>query len=197
MTAEGSEAGRLLVVSGPGGVGKGTIVAALRQRRDDVEVSLSATTRRRRPGEEDGVHYHFVARPEFQRMVDDGQFLEWAEFNGNLYGTPWSSVTDRLADGATVVLEIDVQGAQQIRRRQQEVGDVAATLVFIEPPSWEVLEARLRHRGSEDETSIAQRLAIGREEMAQRGDFDHVVVNDRVDTAVAALERILAVPVDR
>lgn len=190
-------AGRLLVVSGPGGVGKGTIVAALRQRRDDVEVSLSATTRRRRPGEEDGVHYHFVTRPEFQRMVDAGEFLEWAEFNGNLYGTPWSSVTDRLAAGATVVLEIDVQGAQQIRRRQHDVGDVAATLVFIEPPSWEVLEARLRHRGSEDETSIAQRLAIGREEMAQQADFDHVVVNDRVDTAVAALERILAVPVDR
>ena len=189
--------GRLLVVSGPGGVGKGTIVAALRRRRDDIEVSLSATTRRRRPGEEDGVHYRFVNRPTFEAMVADGEFLEWAEFNGNLYGTPWTSVTDRLAEGATVVLEIDVQGALQVRRRQAEVADLDATLVFITPPSWEALEARLRHRGSEDEESIAQRLAIGREEMAQQDAFDHVVLNDRVDTAVAALERILAVPVDR
>lgn len=186
--------GRLLVVSGPGGVGKGTVVAALRRRRDDVEVSLSATTRPQRPGEEEGVHYHFVSRDRFREMIADGAFLEWAEFNGNLYGTPWSSVTERLAAGATVVLEIDVQGAEQVRRRQQEVGDVDATLVFLEPPSWEVLEARLRHRGSEDEDSIAARLQIGREEMARASDFDHRVVNDRVDSAVAALERILADP---
>lgn len=189
--------GRLLVVSGPGGVGKGTVVAALRARRDDVEVSVSATTRPRRAGEEDGVHYHFVDRERFTALVDRGGFLEWAEFNGQLYGTPWSSVTDRLADGATVVLEIDVQGAEQVRRRAEEVGDVDPTLVFLAPPSWEVLEARLRGRGSEDEASIEARLRIGREEMARADAFDHRIVNEEVEAAVDALERILAGTCDR
>ena len=193
MSEQAQAPGTLLVVSGPGGVGKGTVVSALRERHDEIEVSLSATTRRMRPGEEDGVHYRFVSPTEFRRMIDDGEFLEWAEFNGHFYGTPWSSVTDRLAEGATLVLEIDVQGARQVRQRQHDVGDIAATLVFLEPPSWEDLERRLRHRGSEDEKSIEQRLAIGREEMAQADDFDHRVVNDRVDAAVKALERILAI----
>ena len=193
MSEQAQAPGTLLVVSGPGGVGKGTVVSALRERHDEIEVSLSATTRRMRPGEEDGVHYRFVSPTEFRRMIDDGEFLEWAEFNGHFYGTPWSSVTDRLAEGATLVLEIDVQGARQVRQRQHDVGDIAATLVFLEPPSWEDLERRLRHRGSEDEASIEQRLAIGREEMAQADDFDHRVVNDRVDAAVRALERILAI----
>ena len=193
MSEQAQASGTLLVVSGPGGVGKGTVVSALRERHDEIEVSLSATTRRMRPGEEDGVHYRFVSPTEFRRMIDDGEFLEWAEFNGHFYGTPWSSVTDRLAEGATLVLEIDVQGARQVRQRQHDVGDIAATLVFLEPPSWEDLERRLRHRGSEDEKSIEQRLAIGREEMAQADDFDHRVVNDRVDAAVKALERILAI----
>ncbi|WP_341252056.1 guanylate kinase [Euzebya pacifica] len=192
MSEQDHTPGTLLVVSGPGGVGKGTVVAALRERHDEIEVSLSATTRRMRPGEEDGVHYRFVSPTEFRRMADDGEFLEWAEFNGHFYGTPWSSVTDRLAAGATLVLEIDVQGAKQVRQRQRDVGDIAATLVFLEPPSWDDLERRLRHRGSENEETIEQRLTIGREEMAQAEDFDHRVVNDRVDAAVKALERILA-----
>ena len=193
MSEQDHTPGTLLVVSGPGGVGKGTVVAALRERHDEIEVSLSATTRRMRPGEEDGVHYRFVSPTEFRRMADDGEFLEWAEFNGHLYGTPWSSVTDRLAAGATLVLEIDVQGAKQVRQRQRDVGDIAATLVFLEPPSWDDLERRLRHRGSENEETIEQRLTIGREEMAQAEDFDHRVVNDRVDAAVKAVERILAI----
>lgn len=184
--------GRLLVVSGPGGVGKGTVVSALRRKRDDIEVSLSTTTRPRRPGEEEGLHYNFVTTEEFRRRIDEGAFLEWAEFNGRLYGTPWSSVTDRLAAGATVVLEIDVQGAEQVRRREREVGDIEATLVFLKPPSWEALEHRLRHRGSEDDETIEARLRIGREEMAKADQFDHCIVNDRVDDAVAELERILA-----
>lgn len=192
MSEQDHTPGTLLVVSGPGGVGKGTVVAALRERHDEIEVSLSATTRRMRPGEEDGVHYRFVSPTEFRRMADDGEFLEWAEFNGHFYGTPWSSVTDRLAAGATLVLEIDVQGAKQVRQRQRDVGDIAATLVFLEPPSWDDLERRLRHRGSENEETIEQRLTIGREEMAQAEEFDHRVVNDRVDAAVKALERILA-----
>lgn len=184
--------GRAIVVSGPGGVGKGTVVARLQQRNPDIAVSVSATTRPRRPGEVNGVHYHFIDLQRFGDMIDAGEFLEWAEFNGHLYGTPWSSVAGPVAAGATLVLEIEVQGALQVRRRQRTVGDISAILVFLEPPSWEVLEARLRGRGSEDEESIAARLRIGRQEMAAGADFDHHVVNDDVDAAVAHLERILA-----
>lgn len=160
--------------------------------RDDVEVSISATTRPPREGEVDGVHYRFVTADVFRAMIADGDFLEWAEFNGRLYGTPWSSVIDRLGHGATVILEIDVQGARQVRERH-DAGLVPhpTTLVFLAPPSFEQLELRLRGRGSEDETSIAQRLAIGRQEMAQQDLFDHVIVNDRLDAAVEALDRIL------
>ncbi len=125
-------------------------------------------------------------------MIDRGEFLEWAQFNGNLYGTPWTSVAIPVTEGATLVLEIEVQGALQVRRRQTEVGDISAVLVFLEPPSWEVLETRLRGRGSEDESTIAARLRIGREEMAAGAVFDHHVVNDDLDAAVSALERILA-----
>ncbi|CAN5358963.1 guanylate kinase [soil metagenome] len=173
-------------------MGKGTVVAALHQRNPDLAVSVSATTRPRRDGEINGVHYHFVDRDRFRQMADDGQFLEWALFNGNLYGTPWTSVAQPVSAGETVVLEIDVQGARQIRRREQEVGDVTATLVFLQPPSWEALEARLRGRGSEDVESLAARLRIGREEMAAAVEFDHHIVNDDLDTAVSVLERILA-----
>lgn len=184
--------GRTIVVSGPGGVGKGTVVAALKARNPDLAVSVSATTRSRREGEVDGVHYHFVTPNRFRGMVAAGEFLEWAEFNGSLYGTPWSSVAGPVADGATVVLEIDVQGAVQVRRREREFGDIAATLVFLDPPTWDALEARLRGRGSEDEASIEARLRLGREEMAAGEAFDHRIVNDDLDAAVGALERILA-----
>ncbi len=192
MTGPRPHRGRVIVVSGPGGVGQGTVVQALRRRHPDLAVSISATTRPRRPGEVDGEHYHFVDRRTFLDMVERGEFLEWAEFNGNLYGTPWSSIADAVADGQVVVLEIDVQGAASVRRREEEVGDVEATLVFIDPPSWEALEDRLRHRGSEDEDSIAARLRIGRLEMDQASAFDHRVLNDTVDAAVSRLERILA-----
>ena len=183
--------GRVLVVSGPGGVGKGTVVAALRQRRGDIAISVSATTRRPREDEQDGVHYHFVSHEKFQRMIDQDAFVEWADFNGNRYGTPWTSISGPVADGFAVVLEIDVQGAEQIREREAADGDLNATLVFLEPPSWEVLEQRLIGRGSEDEESLAARLAIGRQEMAAAPWFDHVITNDRVDAAVDALARIL------
>lgn len=179
--------GRLVVISGPGGVGKGTVVAALVERHDDLTVSLSATTRPPRPGEEDGVHYSFVDDATFDRMIAEGQFLEWAEFNGHRYGTPWQSVTEDLAAGRTVICEIDVQGAMQVRERVPD-----AVLVFLEPPDLAALEQRLRARGADDAATVARRLEIGRAEMAHADRFDVRVVNRRVGEAVAALERILA-----
>jgi guanylate kinase len=177
--------GRLLVVSGPGGVGKGTVVAALARARPDVTVSVSATTRAPRRGEIGGRHYHFLSDETFDRLIADGGFLEWAEFDGQRYGTPWTSVRRGLDSGRPVVLEIDIQGARQVRRTFPD-----AVLVFLAPPSGAALEARLRQRGDDAET-IRRRLAIARWELEQSGDFDHVVVNDDLGEAVAALGRIL------
>ena len=176
----------LVVVSGPGGVGKGTVVRALRERYPDLAVSVSATTREPRPGEIDGVHYHFLTPEQFDQLVAAGGFLEWAQFAGHRYGTPWSSVEDPLAADRTVVLEIEVQGAAQVRRRFPE-----AVLIFLTPPSHDELVARLRGRGTDGEDRIAERMAIAEAELAQADAFDHIVVNDTVDGAVAAIGRIL------
>lgn len=178
--------GRLLVVSGPSGVGKGTVVAALAAARDDVEVTVSATTRPRRPGEVDGVHYHFVDDRTFDELDAAGGFLEWAEYSGHRYGTLWASIRGPLAEERTVVLEIDVQGARQVRERFSD-----AVLVFLHPPSLEALEARVRKRGTDDEAAIARRMAIAREELAQSATFDYQVTNAQVDEAVAEIGRIL------
>ncbi|CAN5175999.1 guanylate kinase [soil metagenome] len=180
--------GRLLVVSGPGGVGKGTVVAALRGRVPRLAVSVSATTRRRRPGEVDGVHYHFVDDEAFDVLVAEGGLLEWAEFNGRRYGTPSAPVHEALAEGRPVALEIEVQGARTVRRRYPE-----AVLVFLIPPSEEALRERLRRRHSDSPEQIDRRIAIARWELQQAGEFDHIVVNDRVDRAADAIARILAV----
>jgi len=173
---------RLVVVTGPSGVGKGTVVAALRALRPDVWVSVSATTRPPRPGEVDGVAYHFWSDERFDRTVADGGFLEWAQFSGNRYGTPRAEVEEHLAAGIPVLLEIELQGARQVRTSMPE-----AFLVFLSPPSWAVLEARLRGRGTEDEATIARRLARGREELAAAGEFDAVVINDEVPRAARQL----------
>ncbi len=178
--------GTLLVVSGPGGVGKGTVVRRLARRRPDLAVSVSATTRPPRLGEVDGVDYHFLTDAQFTRLVAEDGFLEWAEFNGARYGTPWSSIRAPLAAGRPVVLEIDIQGARQVRATYPE-----AVLVFLAPPSPAALEVRLRNRGDSAE-AIERRLDIARWELAQAGDFDHVVVNDDLEQAVAAIDRILA-----
>jgi guanylate kinase len=174
------------VVSGPSGVGKGTVVAALAAARDGIEVAVSATTRPPRPGERDAEHYHFLDRQEFDDLVAAGGFLEWAEYNGHRYGTPWSSVRAPMASGRVVVLEIDVQGARQVRKRFPD-----AVLVFLHPPSEAELEERVRSRGTDDPADIAKRLAIARSEVAQAGMFDHQITNAQVETAVAEIGRIV------
>ncbi len=177
-----SVAGGVVVVSGPGGVGKGTVVAALAARRPELHVSVSATTRPPRPGERDGVHYHFLDDATFDRLVAEDRFLEWAQFSGRRYGTPWSSVDEALAEGRTVVLEIDVQGAMQVRQRS-----ATAVLMFLPPPSPEALRERLRARGSDDPEQVARRMEIAEWELAQADVFDHLIVNDEVGRAVAAI----------
>jgi guanylate kinase len=181
----GTRPGRLVVVSGPGGVGKGTAVAGLARRRPEVELSVSATTRRPRSGEVDGVHYRFLDDADFRARAAAGEFLEWAEFNGRCYGTLRDPVEAARATGRTVLLEIEVQGARQVREREPD-----AVLVFVAPPSRDELLARLRERG-DDPDAVAQRLAIAEWELAQQSEFDHVIVNDDLEKCVDEMERIL------
>lgn len=175
-------AGNLFVVSGPSGAGKGTLVARLLEAVPDSWVSVSTTTRAPRAGEVDGVSYYFLDRDEFLRRADEDGFLEWAEYAGNCYGTPRSSVEQKMAEGKQVILEIDVQGAFQIKEKIPE-----AHLVFIEPPSMEVLEARLRGRGTEADDVVEKRMAAARLELSQKMRYDKRLVNDDLDSAVAEL----------
>jgi len=178
--------GHLYVLSGPSGVGKGTLVRELRRRRPDLEVSVSATTRARRPGEVDGTDYLFLDEGAFDELVAGNGFLEWAAYAGNRYGTPKAPVVKALESGADVVLEIEVQGARQVRARMPE-----AILILVVPPSFEVLAERLAGRGTETPDIAAARLEVARRELAEADMFDHLVVNDRVEDAVTALLRIL------
>lgn len=178
---------RLTVIAGPTAVGKGTLVAELRHRHPELFVSVSATTRRPRPGEEDGVHYHFVTDEEFDRLVHTGQMLEWALVHKtHRYGTPRGPVSQCLAQGRPAVLEIDLDGARQVRRSMPQ-----AQLVFVAPPSWAELVRRLELRGTEDAPERERRLDTARAEMAAQGEFDHVVVNDTVSRATDELEELI------
>ena len=174
--------GNLFVISGPSGAGKGTLVARLVRDVPDVWVSVSATTRAPRPGEVDGVSYFFSTAEEFDRMVAEDGLLEWAEYSGNRYGTPRAVVEERIAAGNQVVLEIDVQGAFQVREKMP-----FAHLVFIEPPSLEVLEERLRGRGTEAEEVIAARMRAAEVELSRKMEYDIRLVNDDLDDAAAKL----------
>ncbi len=171
--------GRLFVVAGPSGAGKGTLIAELLRRYPTAWLSVSATTRKPRQGEADGEQYHFLTEEEFRRMAERGDFLEWAEVHGKLYGTPRDEVTKRLAGGSDAILEIDVQGARQVREKMPE-----AVSVFILPPSPEVLEERLRRRGTEGEEELRQRLRKALEESSEKDDYQYVVVNDQLHRAV-------------
>jgi guanylate kinase len=167
-------------------VGKGTLIRGLRERIPELELAVSATTRAPRPGERDGADYHFLSDDEFDRRLRDGDFVEHARYSGNRYGTLGSELERRAAAGVPVVLEIEVQGARQIRERMPE-----AEQVFIAPPSLEALRARLVGRGTDASEDVERRLQTAREELAAEPEFGHVVVNDRLEAAVAELERIV------
>jgi len=172
----------VVVLSGPSGVGKSTVVRELRTHHPQLWVSVSATTRFPRPGEVDGVHYRFVTRERFDELVAEGGFLEWAEFAGNRYGTPRAPVDEHLADGRPVLLEIDLQGARQVRAAMPE-----ARLVFLTPPSWDELVRRLTGRGTEPPEVVERRLAVAREELAAEEEFDLTLINTSVPDVVARL----------
>ncbi len=177
---------RVFVITGPSGVGKGTLIRTLLERIPQLELSVSATTRAPRPGEEDGVAYHFLSDEEFTRRVEAREFVEHAGYSGRRYGTLRSELDRRTRDGAPVVLEIEVQGARQIAETMPE-----AVRIFVAPPSEDALRTRLIGRGTDDPEQIQARLETARRELLAQRDFPHVVINDRLDDAVSALEEVV------
>lgn len=180
-----SKSGMLIVLSGPSGSGKGTIIKSLLQKRPDTVLSVSVTTREPRPGEVEGVHYFFRTRAEFERMIEEKKLLEYAEYNGNYYGTPEDSIKKWLDEGKNVILEIEVQGAEKVMDHRADL-----VSIFITIPSMQELERRLRDRGTETEDKIRGRLEVAKRELARAFRYDYVVLNDEVDMAV---DRILTI----
>lgn len=181
-----TEKGMLITVSGPSGSGKGTVLSELIKKRDDVKISVSMTTRQKRNGEIDAVNYYFVAKDYFEKKISEGSMLEYAQYAGNYYGTPKEPVDEMLKAGKAVILEIDVQGADKIKEIYPDV-----IRIFIMPPSASVLERRLRGRNTEDEETINHRLVIAKGEMKMASEYDFIVINDELDSAVKDVETII------
>ena len=178
--------GRLYVVSGPSGAGKGTVVRKVLSHRPDIVLSVSATTRPARPGERSGVDYRFIPVNEFLGMRDRGEFLEWAEVYGNYYGTPRAQVDGALMTGRDVICELDIQGAMAVKRSRPE-----AVLIFIEPPSLDELFLRLRGRGTEDPETLSRRMRAAYDEVKNKASYNHIVINDDPERAAEEVLRIL------
>ncbi len=178
--------GRLLVLTGPSGVGKGTVVKQLRQRHPDLHFSVSVTTRPPRPGEQEGVNYYFRSREEFLDLIEADELLEWAQYAGNFYGTPREIVLDKLSQGQDVLLEIELAGARQVSQHCPE-----AIRIFLSPPSLQELERRIRERGQDSEASIERRLQQAQKELDAQDEFDYVIVNDNLEQALQQLEALL------
>ena len=178
--------GQLIVFSGPSGVGKGTVLKQFLKERDNVALSVSATTRQPRPGEENGVAYYFLTKEEFLKKVEDGNMLEYAQYNGNYYGTPKDKVEEALNQGKDIVLEIEVQGALLVKEKCPD-----ALMVFVMPPSWQELHDRLAGRQTEDEATINNRLSIAKTELKQAVHYDYILVNDIVEQAAERLAHIV------
>ena len=178
--------GRSFIISGPSGVGKSTVLKGLMEKRTNLYFSVSATTRQPRPGEEDGVHYHFLTVDTFREWIAQDEFLEHAEFVGNCYGTPRKYVYEAMDRGQDVILDIEVQGAMQVAEKMPEV-----VRIFVAPPSWSELERRLTARGTDTPEKIQGRLARAKEEVKLAGTYDYFVINDSVEHAVSELDAIM------
>lgn len=178
--------GKLIVLSGPSGVGKGTIVKRLLKECDDTVLSVSATTREPRKEDTEGVTYFFKSTDEFKHMIEGEQFLEWAVYNGNYYGTPAYAVDRLLDDGKNVILEIEVQGAMNVKEKRPE-----GLYIFVAPPSFEELKVRLTGRGSESAEEIEKRVSLAKDEYDKRNEYDFIVVNDDLDVAVKDIKNII------
>lgn len=178
--------GKTFIICGPSGVGKGTVVARLLASNPNLYFSVSATTRQPRHGEVDGVHYHFLSREQFQQWIAEDAFLEHAEFVGNYYGTPKKYVDAAMDQGRDVILDIEIQGAEQVHQQRPE-----AVRIYVAPPSWAELERRLIGRGTEDMEKVRSRLERGKQEFAAASSFDYFVINDTVDNAVTEIRAIM------
>ncbi|WP_375497864.1 guanylate kinase [uncultured Nostoc sp.] len=185
-TEERLNLGRLIVLTGPSGVGKGTLMRSLLKRHPELYYSVSVTTRSPRPGEIDGKDYYFISRSKFEQLLTEGEFLEWAEFAGNYYGTPREAVLNQIHFGKLVVLEIELEGARQIR-----TSFASAFSIFILPPSFDELEKRIRDRAQDSEEAIARRLLRAQEEIQAADEFDIQIVNDDFETALNDIETVL------
>ncbi len=181
-----TQKGTLFVLTGPSGVGKGTLLKGVLAEMDNLFLSTSATTRQPREGEEHGVHYFFLSEEEFIRKIEAGEFLEHAVFNDNHYGTPQAPIDEQLEQGKNVILEIEVQGAMQVKQIRPD-----ASMLFVVPPDFETLASRLRGRGTEDEKTVQNRLDIAKWELQQTDQFDYLVLNDEIGRATEELKNIL------